>query len=85
MITINLGNWQNVGLNMHRGTQKAAKMSFFKALNKTLVTSHAGKNQKGQNLPQNSCLVYVGRYKGAIYFGFFSSFFFVFFTFKTCQ
>ena len=49
MIPINLGKWQNVGLNMHRGIQKAAKMSFFKALNKTftktlLVTSHAGKN-----------------------------------------
>ena len=33
MITINLGKRQNVGLNFHTN-QKAAKISFFKALNK---------------------------------------------------
>ena len=43
MITINLGKRQNIGLDIHT-IQKAAKISFFKALNKTLVTSHAGKN-----------------------------------------
>ena len=34
MITINLGKWQNIGLDIHT-IQKAAKMSYFKALNKT--------------------------------------------------
>ena len=36
MITINLGKRQNIGLDIHT-IQKAAKMSYFKALNKTFT------------------------------------------------